>query len=117
MADKRLTAMSEVSKLSELGNYSIWKFRMRSLLQEEDLWHLVNPDEEHNAVIVDDNVGVVARLRSCAMALINLLVKDVIIPHIAELIEPEEVWKTLKNLFESQGNVRRLLLKNRLYAL
>ena len=28
-----------------------------------------------------------------------------------------EVWRTLKNLFESRGNARRLLLKSRLHAL
>ena len=120
MANQSLTAISEVSKLSGSANYSVWKFRMRSLLQKEDLWHLVNPYEEHD-VVVDDNVGVAARdtprLRFCAMAVINLLVKEPVIPYIAELTELEEVWRTLKNLFESQGNARRLLLKSRLHAL
>ena len=72
-------------------------------------------------VVVDDDAGVAARdtprLRSRAMALINLSVKDVVIPHIVELTELEEVWRTLKNLFKSQGNARRLLLKSRLHAL
>ena len=81
---------------------------------------MVNLNEEHDAVVVDDDARGARntpRLRSHAMALINLLVKDVIIPHIIELTKPEELWRTLKNLFESQGNARCLLLKSKLHAL
>ena len=46
-------------------------------------------------VVVDDDVDAAIRdtprLRSHAIALINLLVKDAVVPHITELTEPEEV--------------------------
>jgi hypothetical protein len=37
------------------------------------------------------------------MAIINLSIKDDIIPHIFHLDSPKEVWNILKKLYESIG--------------
>ena len=36
-------SLSDVTKMSGCENYGIWKFRMKQLLQKEDLWELVQP--------------------------------------------------------------------------
>ena len=46
-----------------------------------------------------------------------LLVRDEIIPHISELNDPVAVWATIKSLYETSGNAKKLLLKSRLYNL
>jgi hypothetical protein len=51
-----------------------------------------------------------------ALAIINLLVKEVI-PHIFHLDSPNEVWNVLKELGKSTGNARRLLLRNKFYKM
>ena len=72
-------------------------------------------------IVIDNDEVMVGqnnlKQRSYAMALINLLVKDSIILHIAKLIELANVWMTLKNLFEFHGNARRLLLKSKSHLL
>lgn len=58
-----------------------------------------------------------ARRKARALGILCLSVRDEVIPHISELNDPEIVWNTIKALYKTNGNARRLLLKAKLYNL
>lgn len=43
--------------------------------------------------------------------------RDEIIPHIGDEQDPAVVWRTIKSLYETGGNARRLLLKRKIQNL
>jgi hypothetical protein len=47
------------------------------------------------------------------LAIINLLVRDEVIPHISHLDRPDEVWNALKEFYEFVGITTRLILRNK----
>ena len=53
------SSLSEASKLVGPENYAVWKFRMKTLLQKEDLWELVSaePQEAVQAAPPADREG------------------------------------------------------------
>ena len=127
--------MAETTKLVGAANYSVWKFCIRNVLQKEDLWDVVNHDPTLGAIVavptvlladadaaaiatarVEANMQL-ARLQTRALAILCLSVRDEIIPHISEISDPAVVWATVKSLYETSGNARKLLLKSRLYNL
>jgi len=50
-----------------------------------------------------------------ALFMVNLFVKDEVIPCIVDVDELEERWILLNNLYESKNITRRLMLKSHLY--
>ncbi len=48
------------------------------------------------------------------LAIINLSVKDEIVPHIVKILNLATMWQTLKNLFEQRSGTMRLHLKIKL---
>ena len=52
-----------------------------------------------------------------ALAILCLSVRDEIVPHVSEFEDQAVVWTTLRSLYETSGNARRLLLKSNLYNL
>jgi len=55
--------------------------------------------------------------QSWALAIINLSIKDDIIPHIFHLNSPKEVWNILKKLYKSTRTYKLFLLKSTFYKL
>lgn len=94
--------MSDQSKLSGATNYGAWKFRMKNILMREMLWHLVSPDPERAFVELD--VVIASQQRMRVLAIINLLVRDEVIPHISHLDSPDEVSNVLKEIYGVQGS-------------
>ena len=58
-----------------------------------------------------------AKRQTRALAILCLSVRDEIIPHISEISNLAVVWATVKSLYETSGNARKLLLKSKLYNL
>jgi hypothetical protein len=50
-----------------------------------------------------------------ALFMVNLFVKDEVIPCIVDVDELEECWILLINLYESNNTTGRLMLKSHLY--
>jgi hypothetical protein len=48
------------------------------------------------------------------LAIINLSVKDEIVPHIVKILNLATMWQTLKNLFEQRSGTMHLHLKIKL---
>lgn len=47
-------------------------------------------------------------------AIINLLIKHEIMPHIVDILDPTIMWKTIKTLFEQKNDGWHLVLKTKL---
>jgi hypothetical protein len=124
--------MGESQKLSGVANYTVWKFRIRNVLQKEGLWKIVVPTSGQLVAVADqlarEGAGAtaghptaeetaLARSRQRALAILCLAVGDEVIPHIGEEQDPAEVWKIIKALYETGGNARRLLLKSKIQNL
>lgn len=55
--------------------------------------------------------------RSRVLAIINLPVKDEIMPHISHLESPKNVWNAQKKIYESTRITQWLLFKSKFYKL
>lgn len=56
MSGSEQTVLGDSTKLSGVSNYSVWKFRIRTILQKEDLWDVVVPNSGQN-VVLTVNIG------------------------------------------------------------
>jgi hypothetical protein len=97
--------VSNQYKLSRVVNFGAWKFNMMNILMHEMLWHLVSSDPTRE--IMEDDSTVVAQQRMKALMIINLSVKDEVIPHIFHLNNPHEVWIVLKDFYKSTRTARQ----------
>jgi hypothetical protein len=57
----------------------------------------------------------IVRRKQHLLTMINLSVKDEIIPYIFEMDDPKEVWGKLEFLFVAPTPMNRLLIQNQLY--
>jgi hypothetical protein len=99
-------------RLDGSSNFNSWKSRLQINLEEDDLLSLIEKtlpetaiDEEKDDWKADD---VKAR------KIIIYSVRDHLLPHIATIKTTYEMYDALKNMFESNNNLRALTLKNQL---
>ncbi len=90
--------ISNQYKLWGAINFGACKFRMKNILMQEMLWHLVSSNPVRRIMEKDSTIASQQQMR--ALAIINLLVKDEITLHISHLDNPHEVWIVLKELYE-----------------
>jgi hypothetical protein len=134
----------ESSKLIGDSNYVIWSYKVRTVLQSEKAWKVVNPDTSNDSPgassSVDSGTSSISEtmgktkdasspaapaapfpdleeLRHKAVRIIVATVKDALVPYIMHMIDPRDVWIKLRDLFESKSMNRRLTLKSKLYSL
>ena len=119
------STLSEALKLMGSENYAIWKFRIKTLLQKEDLWEMVTiedalagqegSDEDIDEVQMQSQYTY--RQKNHVWSLLCLLVRDEVIPHIANIEDLAQIWRTLKSLYENSGNAQKLYLESKLHSL
>ena len=89
----------------DVDNYATWSVRMRALLTIKGVWSAVTgPSTDPQA---DQK----------ALALIALHVKDHHLTTVGESTTARGAWETLKNIYESKTNARKLLLRKELTQL
>lgn len=54
------------------------------------------------------------RLKKKALSIINLAVRDCVVPYILDIEDPTFCWERLKNLYATNNNARRMLLRRKL---
>jgi hypothetical protein len=99
-------------RLDGSSNFSSWKSRLQITLEEEDLlWTIQNTlpeiatNEEKEERKEDD-----VKTRK----IIIYSVRDHLLPHITNMKTAYEIYKALKNMFESDNTLRALTLKGQL---
>lgn len=93
-----------IDKLKGIENYSSWKFMMRMILIQEELWECVENEE-----------GDIKKQQK-ALARIALAVQPTAIPHIRNAKSAHEAWSSLERAYEDRGLCRRLGLLRTLFA-
>lgn len=94
--------LNESSKLDG-SNYINWKFKLQSLLEGQNTYSIVIGDEGKPTVA---NGGMNATIQEWekrelkAKVLLKLSFKDCIIPHIRDCKTANEIWTTLKDMYE-----------------
>jgi hypothetical protein len=62
---------------------------MKNILMHEMLWHLVSPNPARGFMEEDSTIVVQQQMK--ALVIINLSIKDEVIPHLSHLDNPHEV--------------------------
>lgn len=101
-------------KLEGNPNCSVWSFKMRNMISGEDIWKIVDCLENTVAPIDPTKIAALRLPKQKAMTMIALFVKDNVIPYISSIIELDECWKVLKNLYVGSKKSRKLLLRCKL---
>jgi hypothetical protein len=109
------SVISDQYKLSRATNYGAWKFKMINILMWEIFWHFVLLDPTR--AVVEQDAPTTSQQQFRVMEIINLSVKDEVIPHIFHLDSLISVWNALKNLYKLVGAACRVMLKNKSYKL
>ena len=114
MADDR--SMDIKIKKLDGTNYQSWKFQMKLVLMEKDLWGFIE-DVEVN--VATDSPEVQGKFRSRsnkAYSLIALSIETSLQPHIVTTTNPREAWCILENLFSFVSVTQIVRLNRKFYA-
>lgn len=90
---------------------------MRNMLSREDTWKLAEPPAGTVAPTDPVELAALQVQKNKALTMIALSVRDHVIPYIVNVKEPDVCWTTLKNLYASSTNSRKLLLRRKLTSL
>lgn len=94
--------LNERNKL-EGSNYLNWKFRLRNFLEGKSVWVIANGDELKPISAIGGIATMIQdweKRENKAKVLLKLSVKDCIIPHIKECKLENDIWTTVKDLYE-----------------
>jgi hypothetical protein len=72
--------ISDVNKLARISNYQTWKFWMKNLIIQNNLWYIIKSNDDRVSI---ENEEILSCKKQRLLAMINLLVKDEIIPYIS----------------------------------
>ena len=101
-------------RLDGISNYFQWKVRIAAVLKENKIWNFVN-----TVVVSPKNDPIALDLHEIKEAKAQRIlldgVKDHLIPHLAEKPTTQEMWDTLKNLFEAKNENRKMAFKDKLH--
>jgi hypothetical protein len=102
-------------RLDGASNFLSWKARVTLLLKEHDLWEITEKvvptptDATEKATLVKKDIK--------AQRVIMDVVKDHLIPHLAEKQSAREMFKALVDLFQSDNLNRKMVLRNKLRSI
>jgi hypothetical protein len=116
-------SISSTPKLDE-GNFHLWKFKMRMVLEEKDLWGVVDGTEPcpatvgenapADSVVRAEKANIWQRKNRRAFAIISLGVSDTLVEHIRDLDTATAAWTALTKLYEDKSFANRYYLQRKL---
>lgn len=132
-----LKDVPETMKLEGQANYSIWSYKVKLMLMQEDLWCLVDPAQvgpqdlsigggtvEHGGAVsppgTPRSLGGSTdadKQRVRAARIITSTIKDSLFPKIQHFTHPAAIWGKLRSMFEVQNNARRLSIREKLFSI
>ena len=109
------TGLRFEDRLEGASNFSPWKERIALLLEESELWDIV----EKAVTIPTDAVPLVAYNKKNVRAKRIILdaVKDHIIPHVTGRKNAFEMWESLSKLYQSSNQNRKMVLREKLHSI
>ncbi|XP_076890602.1 uncharacterized protein LOC143541759 [Bidens hawaiensis] len=106
-----------VKKLNN-SNYNTWATCMKSYLQGQDLWEVVNG--ESTVEPRNDVNGAVGKWRvkvGKAMFYLKTTIDEELLEHIQDLETPKPAWDALAALFSKKNDTKLQLLENELLSI
>jgi len=105
-------------RLDGAGNFCPWKARIVLILQENELWGIVENSTTTPVVVppTTDAAALTAfnKLDIKAKRIILDAVKDHVIPHISEKARAYEMWASLIQMYQSSNENRKMVLKDKI---
>jgi hypothetical protein len=95
------------------SNFHAWKFKMRMVLEDKDLWDIVDGSEERPA---GDAGKLWDKRARKALATIALSLKDSELVHVRQCKDPKEAWMKLSEVYETKGLANRLFLRRKFFT-
>jgi hypothetical protein len=97
-------------------NFVAWKERMILLLQENELWDIVENTATHPVVVPTDATLLAAYTKKSIKAKRFILdaIKDHLIPHLMEKTHAYEMWESLTKLYQITNENRKMVLRGKL---
>jgi hypothetical protein len=80
MTGRSDTLISYVNKLVGVSNYQTWRFQMKNLIVQDDLWYITKSNDDRLSI---ENEETLSHKKQRLLAMINLLVKDEVILYIS----------------------------------
>ncbi|KAL3698463.1 hypothetical protein R1sor_012539 [Riccia sorocarpa] len=110
------TNLPEAEKLNGAANYSTWAWKVQSILEREDLWHLIEGkndapvlETQPDGSTIDKN----KKIRQKALSILKLSITDNLIPHLGSTKGPYACWSTLEKKFNTKNKTKLLILQAR----
>jgi hypothetical protein len=97
------TGLRVEDRLDGAMNFGAWKDRMIFLLQENELWDIVENTTTHPVVVPTDATLLVAYNKKSIKAKRFILdsIKDHLIPHLMGKTHAYEMWESLTKFYQS----------------
>jgi hypothetical protein len=113
VTDMSVSQMHVEDKLARASNWSPWKARMVFVLEDLELWDIVEATVPPILVTAPILVAEFRRRNNKAKRIIFDAVRDHIIPHLTGKTCAYEMWASLCKLCESSYENRKLVLHDR----
>jgi hypothetical protein len=106
-------------RLDGATNFGAWKERMIFLLQENELWDIVENTTTHPVVIpTDATLLATYTMKSIKDTGIILdAIKDHLIPHLTGKENAYDMWESLTKLYQSTNENRKMVLREKLKSI
>jgi hypothetical protein len=110
------TGLRVEDRLDMATNFGAWKERMIFLLQENELWDIVENTATHSVVVPTDATLLAAYTKKSIKAKRIILdsIKDHLIPHLTRKSNAYEMWESLKKLYQSTNGNQKMVLREKL---
>ena len=113
------TGLRIEDRLDGAGNFSPWKARIVLILQDGEIWHIVNNTYTNLVIVPTDVVARTAFNIKDIKAKIILLdaIKDHIIPHISGKDHAHQMCTALTKLYQSSNENQKMVLREKLNSI
>jgi hypothetical protein len=113
------TGLRVEDRLDGAANFGAWKERMILLLQENELWDIVENTTTH-PVVVPTNATLLAAYNKKSIKAKRFIldaIKDHLIPHLTGKTHAYEMWESLTKLYQSTNENRKMVLREKLKSI
>jgi hypothetical protein len=99
--------------------FGAWKERMILLLQENELWDIVENTATHPVVVPTDATLLASYTKKSIKdkRIILDAIKDHLIPHLMRKANSYEMWESLMKLYQSTNENRKMVLREKLKSI
>ena len=110
------TGLRVEDRLDGAQNFSPWKARIVLILQENELWNIVDSTTTNPMTVPTDAAAKIVFDKKDIKAKRILLdaIKDHVIPHISGKSHAHLMWTALNNLYQSSNENRKMVLREKL---